>query len=401
MKALSYLKNEKVLGALDQAVLSGASFFMGAMLLMLAAKEDYGFFSILFSYVALALGLQSALIGMVIASAAGSRPDWREIGVPAEYFQFQFALGMGLSVVSGIVCAINFGGELGFAFAIAMLGNWLREFRRTELISTLRTLDALRADMVYAFAAIGGALAFVTASGQATATVALTCLGIPGIVLSVPSIVRRAREFPGLLHSVRVTLRDGSAITGWAIGGSIVSWLQGSSILSLVGIFAGPASAATVAAGRLFVTPLMVAITGVGRVGLARLVHLSPEARGRQARHMSLVLGLVAGMYGFCATAGAAEDLWGVLPEKYRGITPVVGAWSLVTLALAVRMPGTICEQARGRFADLFRINLAILPIVLIGVTLASWKGLAAWAVVAIAGGELLLGAYLWRRIRS
>lgn len=398
MKALSFLKNEKALGALDQAVLSGASFFMGAMLLMFAAKEDYGSFSILFSYVALALGVQSALIGMVIASAAGSRPDWREHGVPAEYIQFQFALGLGLSVVAGIACGLNFGGELGFSFAISMLGNWLREFRRTELISTLRTLDALRADLVYAFAAVGGALGFVAASGQATATVALLSLGIPGILLAIPSTVRRACEFPGLRQSVRVAIRDGRAISGWAIGGSFVSWLQGSSIFSLVGIFAGPASAATIAAGRLFVTPLMVAITGVGRVGLARLVHLSPDSRGRHARHMSLVLGLVAGLYGVCATAGAAEDLWGVLPEKYRGITPVVAAWSLVTLALAVRMPGTVCEQARGRFADLFRINLAILPIVLIGVTLASWKDLAAWAVFAIAGGELLLGAYLWRR---
>jgi len=394
---------------IDQAVLSGLNMFIGGLFIATATKEEYGVYALAFAFVLLLNSVQSAVITTPLtANGARLNAVHQERLVDA-----MFRLQTGLLIVLGVVTAFGVrlwaqaqGDGLSWGLAlgtsIAMVGAWMREFRRTEHFLRLDPWRVFTGDLVYVGLACVGLVVLYMRTGTMRASWALLIVGFAGVATGVIRVCRLSGDWSG--PPWRSTLSVLTHQVRWTLPNVFVTWGQSTSYTYVVALVAGSAAVADLSAARLFLTPVSFAVLAWSRLFMPKAGALlstdNNETVMRLTRRGGLELtGLLASYLLVLALffgAGGGK----ILPAKYSEVGLLVavrGAYFLVNLLRGVESTALMAHAAfRVLFVDtLWAATLSVPLMIVLGFEIG-----APGVVYGMTVGEALLAALLWRELR-
>lgn len=190
----------------------------------------------------------------------------------------------------------------------------------------------------------------------------------------------------------------------WMLLANFISTLRGNAHTIVLALILGPVAVAKVNAARLFLTPAIMLLPSLSTIALPRFA-LTFHRDGLAALNFEQCR---AGALLVCAALFYALGLFLVWPfletrlldPTYHGLAPLLTAWSLFAVALALRSSIEWGAQARRLFALIAKVS-ASTAVFAIGVSwvLAHQFG-PVGAVVAITLAEVLMVASIWVVIR-
>lgn len=198
--------------------------------------------------------------------------------------------------------------------------------------------------------------------------------------------------------------RDSWAGGKWSVLTSLTYTMRTQAHNFVIAPLLGIAALAEVNAARVLLTPAVMAIPPFTQVILPRLAERrrqgGAELLGAATRWVGL-LTLAAMSYCFALMFLLPWILVLTLGNEYAHIGPLVGAWCVVTVALALRNGLTIALQSVRAFRELMILNFLAAAVALgLGFELARLLG-GAGAIGALAVSELVLCGALLVLIRS
>ena len=279
--------------AVDQAVTSGATFFLNVMLIRVITPADYGWFTIAYSVFLFLSGFHNALVLEPLTVLGSGYAAPRRAAYLHDVFGFHTALTVALALplaATGTVLAIQHH-PLGAPLVVTALATplvllqWL-----VRRVCYLHSAPSLAARSSVACASVLLVLIAITGhEGLLTAPSALLILAIASVVGA--AAVTSQHGASALWRALTPTPRGTIALAAshWRYG----RWLAATSVLALGSIFAQTfltaaiidvEAAGTVRALQLFTLPLIQLITAVGLLGLPALsrdfaAHDMPELR--------------------------------------------------------------------------------------------------------------------------
>jgi O-antigen/teichoic acid export membrane protein len=384
--------------AVDQGILSLATLFVNLLLIHRGTKPEYALFCIVMSCILLGQSVQNGAVCTPLV-VLGGRLGMREIPTLTSYLQRINLWGaLGAAVICGgltfIVPGRPVGPGLGLATgaALAVVGLWLREYRRTRQLREDRLGSLLGGDVVMGIVLVSGLWLTMRRGMSISALSALAAIGLANLVVSWGLVA------PGGGGSERPSMelrREWKRQAIPATTGAIVAWLQGASYPILVATAAGTHAAADIAAARLFVSPGFLLATAWGRLGLVKatealrvggVVEWKSFARS-QAAWVAAGAAAYVLIVGLAVTYGAGR----VLGRDYQDPT-LVWCWLVVGFITMIRSVAAIVLQASGDFTELLRwATLSTLVACASVLILGSTFGAAA-SILGLGIGEILNG---------
>ncbi|HZI89508.1 MAG TPA: hypothetical protein VFD83_03550, partial [Candidatus Polarisedimenticolia bacterium] len=276
--------------------------------------------------------------------------------------------------------------------ALAVIGSWMREFRRTEGFLRQSPREVLRGDLQYAALCCVAVGAEVAMQRKLSAALVLAFVGAAGIVTGL----RRFGQAPA----------NGDTLTQlwpqvrWTIPNVVVTWMQGNSFPYFVAMFAGARGVADLSAARLFLMPISLLSVAWARVfqpqAGERLAAAEPESVFAMARSGAAQLFLVGVTYGVLLFGIGALGGWRLLPDRYAGIVGVMVLWWVYFLVSCVRSVATVGLIAHLVFKRLFSFSVLVavisVPLMLLS---GQWLGYE-FIIAGMALGEAFLAFLLW-----
>ncbi len=386
-----------LLMAVDQGILSLLTLFLNLVLIHRGTKPEYALFCIVMSCILLAQSVQNGAVCTPLV-VLGSRVGSPELPTLKSYLQ---RINLWGTLVAAVICSgltflvpgrpVHPGFGLAIGTAVAVVGLWLREYRRTNQLREGQFGALLRGDAVVGIALVSCLLFMVHHGNSISAVGALIALGFGNLLVSLGLVVpETVSEVPS-----REVRREWKRQALPATTGAVVAWLQGASYPILVATAAGTHAAAEIAAARLFVSPGLLLGTAWGRLGLVRATEALRDGGivrwKRFARSQAALVAAGAAAYvlivGMAVTHGAGR----VLGRDYEDPT-LVWCWLVVGLVTMIRSVASVVLQASGDFGDLMRwatlsAVIACASVLILGSTYG-----AAASILGLGIGELLNG---------
>jgi O-antigen/teichoic acid export membrane protein len=387
----------------DQALMSGLSLFIGALFIARAPKEEYGVYALVVALVLLLNGVQNALVCTPL-TANGARLQGEEQGAFIDrMFGLQTSLALVLAGLTGVGIWMWERGSghaeteaLARATAVAVMGAWMREFRRTENFLRLQVWKALFGDVAYLVLACTGLLLVGAHTGTMRASWALAVVGVAGVVTGLRTFHGSQVRAP-MLPTLRLIGGQGR----WTLPGVVVTWAQSTAYSYLVALIVGSTAVADLSASRLFLTPPSFAVAAWSRLFIPRAGRLiavgGDQAVWRLARRgaaelLVLTLAYVTLLAVFFSLGGVR-----LLPTKYAGAGTLVAAWAIYFLVNILRGVASTALAAHTAFRSLFVLSLwtALLsvPIMILGLRAVGTVGVIMGMLIT----EALLACLVWR----
>lgn len=393
----------------DQGLISLANLMMGLFLIRFASKEAYGLYGIGYAVVLAAVGIANALVLTQMTVKAQAKAAEIRDGYCAAMLRGLYCLFGPVALLAGfVVLAAGTVGALdrdtaSFAIAVAAaaLGVLLLEFFRRLGYLRGRAQQALWLDLGFVGLLFAALFFSYAAFGNVSQSSAIIAYGSAAALAGGVAFGRSGLRRDTALVPVRDALRESWSGGRWALLGVVVTWLQSQSYVYLLGTLVGPSGVAEANAARLFMAPVALVIAGVNQVFLPRLAYLRAEGGAGTAERMArqvmwVLLGLV-GVYSVLALAFEAAISGTLFTAEYAGIHNVVAAWAAVFLLQSMRANTSILLQAHDRFRGIALANVVSTGVVIaVSLALISRFGVVG-AVAALAIGELVLGALLWK----
>ena len=311
------------------------------------------------------------------------------------------ALAVPLTVGVWVFSAGGGGWGLAAGSGIALLGAWLREFRRGVALLEGRNGAASIGDALFALLACTAVLGMwasagsVSAGGMLAATGAAAgaagVLGFPGLAGARSAGTRR--------RVVRVVLDQAK----WSLPGTAVAWGQSSGYAYVAGLLLGSGAVGEIAATRLFVVPLLLVGVAWSRMFLPRAAALlanGSEASLRTSCRRAM-RDCPGGLGGLCGRTGARVRTW-TRPHSARRVRRVCGAGSRLD-RLRRGQPRAVDRQQRAhRWPQVPRVvrhdrRVGHLRMTLVLVLMIQFEELG--AIIGLTAGELLMGILCWRAL--
>lgn len=388
---------------IDQGVLSALNLALGLVLIRLTAKESYGLYAQLYVAGIFTTTLLDALVTGPLTTLAPGLDEARRRSLLAHLDRYQRRLAVLFAGVSGLIAgglSAWFGLDahpvaLGAGFAVYVWAGSLREFGRSVGFVEHRARAVLRMDAWYAAAVVLsiGALAW------------LDWLSVPAVLLAL-----------GLCNLAAVSLRPMSAgdsgagyvdavaqvwqRSKWALPGSLLAWLTNYSYLYLAAIWLGVSASADLNASRLLLMPLALSALAWGRVARPHAARLLRERDLRLLdRYVLLsVIGLEVLTFLY------AGVLWALLPwlethvlgAKYKGLEPLILAWSVYFALYGARWIGTVLLTSGDRYRMLLVSGVICFFVMLAATTFAVPRWGVSGAVAALALVEAIDLLLIW-----
>jgi len=408
---MTNIRKEVVYGFADQALLSLTNFLLGIFLVKHVTKEEYGLYVIGNAIVLFIVGLANGLITTQMTVLAPSKSDSNRDGYCAGMLQAQNIILIPVLLIS--LCLLYFLDQyagiswfsLGVAISLALPGILLIEFLRRYFYLKLRPATVLSMDVIYILAVF--AVLFL-----ATVTIPKNLHIIIFIILGFVALACGI----GAMATIRFPLRTACDITisslreawqqgKWALGGVIVTTMQSQAYVYILGALAGPARVAEANAAYLFLAPLSMLSTSFGRVFMPHMAILRSQGENRRVESLAnkLLLLLVVATVGYATVIIIAKEwLIGLLLTKhYQDIGMFIVIWSVVFLFMAWRTNLSILLQIYSRFSIITKVNTASAIAVLVATYILTKKYDVIGSLVSLAGGELLLGYFLWKAFNN
>jgi len=308
----------RILGTavIDQAMLSGANFLVGVLLVRYAGDADYGYYVLAQSAVLLLTGAQSSWINGPLAVLAPKKTEDERRGmvgavevVQSRVLRWVAALALVVPLIGYLLHLLT--AESAMAAGATVLACWaalLREYRRGVLQLYGRPHLVLAADVLYVVGLIGTA-GLAAAGVEPRMVCAVLSLAVGGW-LGGQMADRFLRRDPGWAPAEAAPVfRELRQLGNWAMAGAVIYWTFGQGFNYVVAGQLGVAAVATLNAARLLMQPTFVLTMGIKQALLpmvSRWLHeLGLVAVLRRLTVVVLVLAVLNTLY--------LGMVWGVL----------------------------------------------------------------------------------------
>lgn len=350
-------------GLVIQAILSGANFIVGLILIRRTSDLQYSYYVLAANGLLLFSALQTSFIQPYIVTnitrmELAGRRDLVGGLMRANMRWAPVLCGTLIAVTVGLwgLNAIDREQALLVAFAFAAGGIGLgRELLRVTLFAYRRPLEVLWADLAYVALLIAGAFAATLTSQPAAVTVAM--LGLAGLIGRVILSQGLWRYEPWNRGSKEAVLQKIAELGTWAIIGSGIHWLLIQGYGYLVAGVLDIRHVAAIAATRLTLMPVFVLSGGVSMLLFpmtSRWVNdLGTPAAVR--RLVLLVIALSAVALCYMAAMWVMRD-WifsVILKKQFAQRDELLLLWSAVFLVTLCRDQLATLPAACERFRDM------------------------------------------------
>jgi O-antigen/teichoic acid export membrane protein len=386
-----------------------SAFHLGLNLALLHAvsAREYGIFALVMVIGGLGLTYARSLTALPASIAIAARPG-RSAAAHEAGFNTAAAL---LALIFGIGVAIALGAwlEHGAIAGGALVSFWaLRSHLRTVCFARGRERIVGRGDLGFTLSGAAGALAAIAAGSDILHHILLATAGANALGIAI--MLGLARQ-PLRLDSPRRLWRRYRRlwpVLRWSLASVTITNLQGQGMALMVGVFAGPAAYAPIAAVLVIFMPLRVVAAGFANMMHPELTALHAKGDALRIRRLMLLwLGpLAAVSLTYLAAALLALPL--ILPQSLepgRFHPMAAGAWVVIGTALLYVMPRIWLEAAEAyRAIAVLSAAAAALGIGCVAAILAAAAD-PAWAIAGGALSEIVVLVGTWaiaiRRLRA
>ena len=382
-------------------------FHLGLNLALVRAlpAQDYGIFAIVFTLGGIALTFVRAAAGVPAATFIPQARSARAAKAHAVAFgsgALLLSLALGLGAAALLAPFLGAGAGPAGAF----VGLWcLRSYLRIFLF--VRGRPALAGVSDLAFTLSGTVLlALVLRGGGDLLRESLAVLAAAhglGIALALGLLREPVRV--GLRHTGR-RYRGLWRSFAWSVAGVATANLQAQGQILLVGLLAGPAAYAPIAAVLVLFAPLRLLGTVVVNLVQPEMAAALAAGDGRHLRRLAAAS--TAGLAAACLAYGGLVALAFPLVEgqllagRFAGepLAPIAAfVWLTVLASLLYAAPKTLLETRRA-FPELARMALASAALGMALVAILLVAAAPAWSMAGVAASELLVLVWCWRAAR-
>lgn len=385
----------------DALVNSGVMFAVQLALIWFGAKEEYGAYSLLMSYVVMGQAILSAVFGAPLITSVSPLPvaereaalaqavRWHGIGTLALALAGGPLLYLAMPNVSPLAVLLTLGALVGLALRDIQRVVWAIEGKLDRAVVSSLAFGVLTAAILLVLHLRVGAMS--SASGMAA-------VGTAAILTAAGPLVRRAK---------RQALSAASIAAGpatharWTLPGVLVIWIQNNLYLTILAVLMTLSAVAEVSAARMVAMPYMIAAGGLLRLNQVRfgrqLVAQGPAAAFSSAKRLM--------MFHLAIGATLAGLLWAALElgtqplvsAKYPNLIALASLWFLFAGASSARGALSALYQAEGAYRTILLANLTTVPTALIGMMLLIPLWGTAGAIAPLIAAELqFLLVLLW-----
>lgn len=277
LSRIAFLRSPLILhsgiAALDQAILSAASFIVSVILIRTVPKAEYGYYSVALPVSLFLISLQNALVNTPLTVQLVSKPTYEKPSYVASLGYGQLlavlpsvAVGLGaITLLNGLSILDRVQSSIAAAVCMACVGVLLREFLRSYLFAERLPLSVLKLDSLYVFIFLG-LIALLHAAYRLGVAGIFLLMGASSLFIAV--VFSRGQGWWHCKKSIRKSFAENWQYGKWALLGVIVTHVQNYSYLYLMGTLIGSISVADVSAARLLLMPLALVQTGWNKIAL-------------------------------------------------------------------------------------------------------------------------------------
>jgi len=388
------------MGLTMQALLSGANFAVGLILIRRTSDLQYSYYVLATNALLLLTALQTSFIQPYVVSNlttldAADRHNIVGALVRTSSRWVPVLCGISIAVACALWGAQQIQPDTALLVAVCLLAGGLalsREFFRITLFAYRRPSDVLQADLAFVIVLISGA--FIATLTARTATLAVIGVGLANLMGLL--LLRRAlwRYEPWNTHTTEHIMGKIAAAGAWAILGSGIHWLLIQGYSYLVAGVLNISDVASIAATRLTLMPVFVLSGGVSMLLFpmtSRWVH-DLGARAASHRLLKLVAALGGAALIYMVTMWVLRD-WiftVVLKKQFTHRDPLLLLWSAVFLVTLCRDQLATLPASRARFRDMTLMTGVSAVVWLLTSYLAMLRYGPSGAVMGILAGEFI-----------
>lgn len=347
----------------DQALVSGANFLTGVLLVRYLGVDQYGLFVLLWMIVQFSMSLQNAMVVSPMLSIAPKVESDQQ----AEYLSTTLSMQIGFCIILSLFALLAqlfpvvwmpqwWSQELVLPLTVCAITFQLQDYLRRNMFARLRAAHAFGIDLV----AYGGQvlLLVIFLSGIATISNALwlisTALGISTVL-----------GFLLLGSGPRVSIAVIKATTfrhwissRWLVGAAVLQWLSGNYFLIAAGSLLGPAAVGGIRAAQNLLGVTHIMFQGLENVvpGEASRKFRESGASGlrrylRKVLLLLLILTAAAALFMAIFTEPLFTAVYGQLdPNSQKAMFWYVPIYILVAACLPYRAGLRTIEKTRSVF---------------------------------------------------
>jgi O-antigen/teichoic acid export membrane protein len=396
----SRILSEFGMGLVMQALLSGANFAVGLILIRRTNDLQYSYYVLAANAILLLTALQNAFVQPFIVANITSldlaeRRNLVGALIKGNSRWVPISCGVALLATVGLWAIHRVDTEQTLLIAVALLAGGAalgREFFRMTLFAFRRPFEVLQGDIVYVLVLVAGA--FVATLLQQPAFIAVGMLALAAVLGGV--VARRGLWLHEAwdTHSTQPVLKSMARAGAWAVAGSGIHWLLIYGYSYLVAGVLDVRDVAAIAATRLSLMPVFVLSGGVSMLLFpitSRWVRdLGAPLAARRLSLLVAALGAAALLY--MGTMWIARD-WifsTLLKKNFVQRDPLLIVWSAVFLVTLCRDQLATLPASRGRFRNMTLVTGLSAVVWLLASYLAMLRFGPVGAVAGILAGELV-----------
>lgn len=394
----------RLTSALDPLITSGTMFIVQTAVLVSASKLEFATYSLAYSYVVMGQAMLAALFGGPLITLLGELPEESgRVAISEAVLRFQFASSV-VTGVGGLAMAAALGLPIGIAILVvfSLIGLSFRDALRSVLAAQLQLTEALVVAIRFSLVTTLVLTVMLFTLHRIDAMLGLVALATGSLITVLRPIATGVSTRARLPSE---TIRRLMGMAAWSVPGAAVIWLQNSFYLTVVALSLSLDAVAEVSAGRMIVMPILITASGLLRLAQVqasrKLLNEGRDSAIRSAQRPALAcLAIGGGIAVGCWMADHTID-HRLLPNGFPHAMALAGAWTTFTAATVARGFYSSLFQAMGRYREIFLLNVAILPLVIVGIIIGPRVIGLSGAVLPMAGGELLLLTFLaWKATR-
>lgn len=398
------VRKQVVISFLDQAMLSAANFMVGIVLIKFVTKVDYGLYVLAYTIILFIVGLQNALITTQMTVLAPTKPKHEQDEFCNSLCMGQYLLYVPAAIIAIIVIiALHYIDAIGdeqrqLAATILMvtMGVLFREFYRSFFFLKSQSGNVLVIDIVFvATTCVGLLVGWLTYRDQLH-IIALYTFGLASLASGFVAIARGKFSITFDMQRSLTSLKESFAHGRWALGGIVLSLIQGQSYVYLLSFMSGSARVAEVSAARLFLAPLSLLHMSFSRVLLPKwsFMRQNGETAGivRMAKKTQILL--VAIIVVYIAVVLLAKDnlIDTLFVNDYRNIGLFILLWGVLSVVQTLRSSDSWILQAFHQFKKLTQASVwSTIAALTIGTVMISLYGPAGSLIGMIVAESILV----------